>query len=176
MTMDPAHGFLEEASDTMKARAQLRDAQGGERSMARTVAIFNAWTGNNISEDDGWRFMIALKQAREVQGKYNRDDYVDLAAYCGLLGEFESQSRPHPTGKTPVPTPFPQIKDAYSFIKDQLARGATTGIETIPTPVLSNAVYELSGSATSQVHSYSPKEPVGVPYGAISLGSALNEE
>ncbi|HET8685156.1 MAG TPA: DUF6378 domain-containing protein [Methanosarcina sp.] len=87
-----AHGFLEEASETMKARAKLRDAEGGERSMARTVAIFNAWTGNNLSEEDGWRFMIALKQAREIQGKFNRDDYVDMAAYTGLLGECESNA------------------------------------------------------------------------------------
>lgn len=91
-----AHGFLEEAVTTMRQRAQLRDAGNGERSMARTVAIFKAWTDIDISEEDGWRFMIALKQARESQGKFNRDDYVDLAAYAGLLGECESGGRPTP--------------------------------------------------------------------------------
>ena len=91
MDKRPADSFLTAAVDTMRQRAQQRDAQGGERSMAKTVAIFNAWTNNNLTEDDGWRFMIALKQAREIQGKFNDDDYVDLAAYCGLLGEFESQ-------------------------------------------------------------------------------------
>lgn len=170
MTMDSAYGFLEEASATMKARAQLRDAQGGERSMARTVAIFNAWTGNNISEDDGWRFMIALKQAREVQGKYNRDDYVDLAAYCGLLGEFESQSRPHPSAKVV----FPQINPGLLF--KQQAPFGTPVAGLSPPPQGFDASYSLQGSATSQIHNYSPEEPVGVPYGAISLGSALNEE
>lgn len=81
-----AADFLEEAVTTMKKRAMQRDAEQ-ERSMARTVAIFNAWTGGSMSEADGWRFMICLKQAREIQGAYLRDDYVDLAAYTGLLGE-----------------------------------------------------------------------------------------
>ena len=203
MAVDSAHGFLEEASETMKARAQLRDAQGGERSMAKTVAIFNAWTGNNLSEDDGWRFMISLKQAREVQGKYNRDDYVDLAAYCGLLGEFESGSRPHPLK---LSTSLPEIDP--SLLKEP---GRGPGVNSLPNAfgrltskdlgrcspdhgnpaykigqgpyyaTLSNAStavdsYALRASATSQIHNYSPDEPVGVPYGAVSLGPALNEE
>ena len=86
-----APDFLEDAAKTMRQRAALRDAPAtGERSMAKTVAIFNAWTGNTMSVQDGWRFMIALKQAREVQGFYNEDDYVDGAAYVALLGEEES--------------------------------------------------------------------------------------
>lgn len=86
-----AASFLEDAVATMRARAVQRDAVGsGERSMARAVTIFNAWTDNKLSTEDGWRFMIALKQAREIQGKYNEDDYVDAAAYFGLLGEEES--------------------------------------------------------------------------------------
>ena len=91
LVKEHAHSFLDEAVTTMKARAVLRDSHGsGERSMEKTVAIFNAWTGNTISVEDGWRFMVALKQAREIQGFYNRDDYVDAAAYFGLLGEEES--------------------------------------------------------------------------------------
>lgn len=86
-----AASFLDEAVSTMKQRASQRDAgDNGERSMAKTTDIFNAWTGNNISVEDGWRFMIALKLAREVQGSYHADDYVDLAAYASLLGEEES--------------------------------------------------------------------------------------
>ena len=87
-----AHDFLEESAAVMKQRAALRDAPGGERSMSKTVAIFNAWTGNNISVEDGWRFMISLKQAREIQGKFHGDDYADGAAYFALLGEEKSSS------------------------------------------------------------------------------------
>ena len=86
-----AHQFLEEAVGTMMQRAAQRDTEQ-ERSMAKTVAIFNAWTGNSMSEADGWRFMICLKQAREIQGKFHKDDYVDLAAYSGLLGEHVAES------------------------------------------------------------------------------------
>lgn len=85
-----ADSFLEEALSVMKQRAALRDAPGGERSMAKTVAIFNAWTDNNLSIEDGWRFMLALKQAREIQGKFHADDYADGSAYFALLGEERS--------------------------------------------------------------------------------------
>ena len=85
-----ASDFLEEAVTTMKKRALQRDTEN-ERSMAKTVAIFNAWTGGSMTEADGWRFMICLKQAREIQGSFLRDDYVDLSAYAGLLGEHLSE-------------------------------------------------------------------------------------
>ena len=89
-TKVPAQEFLDEAVETMRKRAIQRDSEQ-ERSMAKTVAIFNAWTGSSMSEADGWRFMICLKQAREIQGKFHKDDYVDLSAYAGLLGEHLSE-------------------------------------------------------------------------------------
>lgn len=83
--------FLQRGIDHMRDRATERDTPEGERSMARTVKIFNAWTDNNLTEEEGWRFMIALKQAREIQGNFNVDDYEDLTAYSGLLGECISE-------------------------------------------------------------------------------------
>lgn len=88
-----AHGFLDEASNTMKQRAALRDAEGGERTAAQIAKVFNAITGHDISEEDAWMFLIVLKIVRSRNGKYNRDDYVDLAAYSALLGECESEAR-----------------------------------------------------------------------------------
>ncbi len=85
-----AVSFLERGVQILGERAALRDQPSGERSMAKTVAIFNAWTGNNMSVEDGWRFMIALKQAREISGFFNEDDYEDGANYFALLGEEES--------------------------------------------------------------------------------------
>lgn len=101
LTMEPgvidkkqnAYGFLDEASSTMKQRAQLRDAENGERTAAKIAEVFNAITGHSISEADAWMFLVVLKIVRSRNGKYNRDDYVDLAAYAGLLGECESQNR-----------------------------------------------------------------------------------
>ncbi len=86
-----ASEILETGRETLNQRAKLRDSEStGERSMARAVAIFNAWQGENgdhLTEEEGWRFMIALKQARMVGGKFHMDDYVDLASYSALLGE-----------------------------------------------------------------------------------------
>jgi hypothetical protein len=92
-TKRPAHTFLEEASRAMKQRAELRDAEGGERTAAKIAEVFNAITGHNISEADAWMFLIVLKIVRSRNGKFNADDYVDLAAYAGLLGECESVNR-----------------------------------------------------------------------------------
>lgn len=91
MTNLTAPDILDTALEQLRDRAEKRDNPNGERSMARAVSIFNSWTSNNLSEDDGWRFMIALKQAREIQGKPHMDDYVDGAGYFALLGESVSK-------------------------------------------------------------------------------------
>lgn len=91
-----ASTLLQEGQDILKARAALRDSGEGERSMARAVAIFNVWTDSTMSEENGWRFMISLKQAREIQGDFHKDDYVDLASYSALLGECEGSEEDAP--------------------------------------------------------------------------------
>lgn len=91
--VDPAHFFLESAVTTMKERAKQRDAGDGERSMAKTVDMFNAATGLKITEEQGWLFMVCLKVIRGMQGGYHADDYVDGAAYFGLMGEAACKSR-----------------------------------------------------------------------------------
>jgi hypothetical protein len=86
--------LLEDAAQALRDRAVTRDAEGGERSMARTVAIFNAMTGQNLTELEGWRFMISLKLARGMQGQAHLDDYVDLAGYAALAGECATGLQP----------------------------------------------------------------------------------
>jgi hypothetical protein len=84
------HEILDEAAATLRQRGIDYDGkgyQGGERSMAQTIAIFKAWTGVELSELDGWRFMICLKLARSTTGVPKRDTYVDLAGYIGLAAE-----------------------------------------------------------------------------------------
>ena len=89
MTSNPiiASNVTQLATDALADRAQQRDTPTGERSMARAVSIFKAWTGVELSEADGWRFMVALKQAREVQGGLHADDYIDICGYSALLAE-----------------------------------------------------------------------------------------
>jgi antirestriction protein len=88
-----AHEFLREAGQALEQRAALRDQPTGERSMARAVKIFEAWTGIELSELDGWRFMVALKQAREIQGNFCADDYTDGSGYFGLVGECAASAK-----------------------------------------------------------------------------------
>lgn len=81
-----APDFLKAGIKHMEDRAATYDAEG-ERSMAKTVAMFNAATGHSVSEEQGWLFMICLKAVRTQQGEFRADNYEDGAAYFGLMGE-----------------------------------------------------------------------------------------
>jgi len=82
-----APDVLREALQAMEARGAERDATGGERSMARAVKAFNAIYNLDLTEEQGWMFMVILKAARSAYGTQVLDDYVDGAAYFGLAGE-----------------------------------------------------------------------------------------
>lgn len=85
--MTTAPDILRQAAQTIDDRAAERD-QEQERSMGRTVAAFNSLTGHNLSERDGWLFMVTLKMARACNTPTgNPDDYVDGPAYFALAGE-----------------------------------------------------------------------------------------
>lgn len=92
-SVEQAVGFLTEAQDQMEARAKLRDTPGGERTAKKIAEVFNAITGHNLTEEDSWTFLIVLKMVRARAGKYNRDDFVDLAAYSSLMGESASKRK-----------------------------------------------------------------------------------
>jgi hypothetical protein len=90
-----ATAFLEAGLAHMQDRAVTYDKQeqGGERSMGATVAAFNAATGNALTEEQGWLFMVFLKAIRTQQGQFRADNYEDGAAYFGLMGEAASKGR-----------------------------------------------------------------------------------
>ncbi len=88
--------ILDDAAQTLRDRGVEYDGkgyQGGERSMAQTVEIFKAISGIELSELNGWRFLLSLKLARSTTGKPKRDSYVDLAGYAALAGECALESR-----------------------------------------------------------------------------------
>lgn len=88
-----AQDFLAAAQSHMADRAKTYDRPDGERSMARTVAAFNAVTGHNLSESDGWMLMMLLKAVRLTQrATYHADSAEDLVAYAALLGEARSNT------------------------------------------------------------------------------------
>lgn len=87
-----AHEFLESGLSHMKDRAATYDAPQGERSMGKTVDMFRALTGIEMSEEQGWKFMCCLKLVRSEQGDFRADNFEDLAAYAGLAGEAASKT------------------------------------------------------------------------------------
>lgn len=87
----PAPEFLRAGMQHMEDRAVQYDAEGGERSMAKTVAMFNTLTDNNITETQGWKFMALLKVVRSEQGPFKADTYQDGSAFMGLAGESHSK-------------------------------------------------------------------------------------
>ena len=82
-----AQDILGNASRLVESRGVERDKPTGERSMAKAVNIFNAWKGTELTEEEGWAFMVALKFARMEGGKFKLDDYLDATAYCALMTE-----------------------------------------------------------------------------------------
>ena len=92
-TLPDAQHFLEAAKGHLGARAVTYDKPTGERSMERTIKVFAALTDIQLTEEQGWIFMEALKQVRSLQGKFKADNYEDLAGYAALRGEAAARSR-----------------------------------------------------------------------------------
>lgn len=88
-----AADYCQAAMGHMVDRATTYDAPAGERSMAKTVAAFNALTGHQLTEEQGWLFMETLKMARSQQGEFKRDNYEDAVAYAALRGEAAEKER-----------------------------------------------------------------------------------
>ena len=82
-----APDILKEASRILEERGKLRDSPDGERSMGRAISTFNALTDKDLTELDGWVFMIILKLSRAQSGKAHLDDYQDIAGYSALACE-----------------------------------------------------------------------------------------
>jgi len=80
--------LLNKAASHMQARAATYDKPEGERSMAATVAAYNAVTGQSMTESDGWLLMALLKMVRDNQRTEPHIDSIeDLVAYASLYGE-----------------------------------------------------------------------------------------
>ena len=96
-----ADEILHAAADVIDERGVQRDSSAGtgqpqERSMAATVAAFNAIEGLALTERQGWAFMQVLKMVRGAttarNGLHNVDDALDGAAYAALGGEAAARA------------------------------------------------------------------------------------
>jgi len=82
-----ANEFLKKAEQCLVNRGVNYDAKGGERSISKVVNCFNEITGKDITNEEGWMFMVLLKIVRSQQGEPKEDNFIDGAAYFSLMGE-----------------------------------------------------------------------------------------
>lgn len=87
---------LHAAAKHMEDRASTYDTLGGERSMEKTVRMFNALLDGDrfMTTEQGWMFMALLKIVRSQQGDFKLDNYEDLAAYAALAAEAAYVTNP----------------------------------------------------------------------------------
>lgn len=80
--------LLNKAADIMEERGKQYDKPEGERSMGRAVKAFNAITGHQLIESDGWLLLQVLKDVRDRQrANAHIDSLEDCIAYAALKAE-----------------------------------------------------------------------------------------
>lgn len=84
---DSATEILISAATALVERAAFRDTAVGTKSMVKAVSLFNELRGDDMSERQGWEFMLCVKLARSSEGEFCIDDFVDTAGYAALAGE-----------------------------------------------------------------------------------------
>lgn len=84
-----AQQFLLRAAELQQERGKQYDgANNKERSMGKTIVAFNAITGKNISESEGWLLLQLLKDVRQwTKKEYHADSAEDCIAYAALKAE-----------------------------------------------------------------------------------------
>ena len=88
MKKTPAPQFLHKAARLMEARGKQYDQPGGERSMGRAVAAFNAIAGQEMTEAQGWLLLTLLKLVRDNSKLVpHLDSLEDGVAYFALYAE-----------------------------------------------------------------------------------------
>jgi hypothetical protein len=89
-----AADILNAAAGHMAARASTYDTPGGERSMGKAVAMFNACVETDLSEAEGWLLLQCLKDVRLFQRPgYHADSAEDCTAYSALKAEAKAREK-----------------------------------------------------------------------------------
>ena len=88
MNMD-ANQLLEKARDMLAERGEEYDHEDKkERNMGRAVCAFNALTGYQMTEEEGWLFMLLLKLSRVTDSDFRHfDSLLDAICYSTLMME-----------------------------------------------------------------------------------------
>jgi hypothetical protein len=122
-----AHEILQAAASHMQDRAATYDKPEGERSMGATVKAFEAITGHDLTEEQGWLFMQVLKAVRSQQGDYRADCYEDGAAYVSLGGEAAARDRCANRSAVPYPETVLDLGPTGDERINQIGRNGNDG-------------------------------------------------
>jgi hypothetical protein len=91
---DTAAALLNQAAAILSLRAVEYDKPQGERSMGATVLAFNALTGRDLKESEGWLLMELLKAARDFgSAEGHEDSQLDRINYAALGAEARRAGR-----------------------------------------------------------------------------------
>lgn len=89
-----AADYLGKAQALMIERGKQYDKPEGERSMGKAVMAFNAITGRNIRESEGWLLLQILKDVRQWQNPaFHAGSAEDCVAYAALKAEALEQEQ-----------------------------------------------------------------------------------
>jgi hypothetical protein len=89
-----ADQVLDAAKALIGEHGETYDAKGGERSVAPTVQALNALTGQDLTEAQGWLFLLLLKQRRLFTAPgFHQDSGIDAAAYAALTAEAKAKAK-----------------------------------------------------------------------------------
>ena len=87
--------FLRQGASHMEDRASTYDSPEGERSTGKAVKAFNAVTGRELTEAEGWLFLQLLKDVRQwANPEFHRDSAEDCVAYAALKAEALASTGP----------------------------------------------------------------------------------
>lgn len=92
MKNNKSNNILKKAIDVIYDRKSEKAKEYGpfEESMASAARIATEMTGKEITTQDFYKCMIALKFAR-LRYNSKEDTFMDAAAYLGSLHKFESK-------------------------------------------------------------------------------------
>jgi len=90
--MNSSQDFLKAAVRIQEERAKEYDSPEGERSMGAVVLAFNAITGQNITEAQGWLLLEILKNVRLFTAPgFHFDSALDGVSYSSLKAEAKAR-------------------------------------------------------------------------------------
>lgn len=87
--MGRSKNILKEANEIIFGRKQEKHRDYGpiDESMEDTATIASILTGKDLTAEDCYKVMAALKMAR-MKKSYKRDTYLDCVAYLGALDAY----------------------------------------------------------------------------------------